>query len=154
MYCLLFARCVAAGLYPLFHEHIFQVLAVWNPVYKQSTLCVTFPFPWDCQVLVWHHCHHVLSSSSTRQSRPLPFFPRTCTFSMVMTIACCPCHVVRVTSTLALGKVAKNCQAVAAGAFMLFGYALWVFFKTRVLSFFLTVLLSCPRVVCSMFPVL
>ena len=30
--------------------------------------------------------------SWTRQSRPLPFFPRGCTFSMVKTIACCPCH--------------------------------------------------------------
>ena len=94
--CLLFARCVAAGLQPLFHEHIFQG-SRWleSSFYKQSTLCVSFPFPWDCQVLVWHHCHHVLSSSSTRQSRHLPFFPHSCTFSMVMTIACCPCHVVR-----------------------------------------------------------
>ena len=30
---------------------------------NQSTLRVTFPFPWDYQVLVWHHCHHVFTSS-------------------------------------------------------------------------------------------
>ena len=29
-----------------------------------------FPLPWGSQVLVWHHCHHVLARSSTRQSRP------------------------------------------------------------------------------------
>ena len=31
----------------------------------------------------------------------------------------------------------ENCQAVAAGAFMLLGYALWFSFKTRVLSLFI-----------------
>ena len=93
--------------YPFFHKHIVQGLTGWNPLYKQSTFCVTFPFLWGYQVLVWHHCHHVLASSWTRQSRPLPFFPRGCTFSMVRTIACCPCHSVRVTSTLAVGEVAR-----------------------------------------------
>ena len=56
---------------------------------------------------MWHHCHQVFTSCSARQSRPLPFFPRGCTFSMVTTIACCPCHLVRVTCTLAVGRVAK-----------------------------------------------
>ena len=57
----------------------------------------------------------------------------------------CMLSVLRVTSTLTLGKVAENCQAVAAGVFTLLGYALWVFFKTRVLSFFicLVVLRTC-----------
>ena len=35
----------------------------------------------------------------------LPFFPPGCTFSVATTIACCPCHLVRVTSTLAAGRV-------------------------------------------------
>ena len=59
------------------------------------------------QVLVWNHCHHVFTSCSARQSRPLLFFPRGCIFSMVKTIACCPCHFVRVSLTLAVGKVTK-----------------------------------------------
>ena len=58
-------------------------------------------------MLVWHHCHHVLASSQTRQSRPLLFFPRGCIFSMVKTSVCCLRHLVRVTFTLAVGKVAK-----------------------------------------------
>ena len=58
-------------------------------------------------MLVWHHCHHVFTSCSARQSRPLPFFPHGCTFSMVTTIACCPCRSVRVTSTLTVGRVAQ-----------------------------------------------
>ena len=41
----------------------FQSLAGWNPIHVQSALCDTFPFPWSYQVLVWHHCHHVLASS-------------------------------------------------------------------------------------------
>ena len=35
------------------------------------------------------------------------FFPPGCTFSVATTIACCPCHLVRVTSTFAVGRVAK-----------------------------------------------
>ena len=66
-----------------------------------------FPLPWCSQVLVWHHCHHVLASSETRQSRPLLFSPRGCNFSMAKTLACYPCHKVRVTFTIAVGKVAK-----------------------------------------------
>ena len=34
-------------------------------------------------------------------------FPPGCTFSVATTIACCPCHLVRVTSTLAVDRVAK-----------------------------------------------
>ena len=49
---------------------------------------------------MWHHCRQVFTSCSASLSRPLPFFPRGCTISMATTIACCPCHLVRVTSTL------------------------------------------------------
>ena len=44
----------------------------------------------------------------------------------------------------------ENCQAVAAGASMLLGYALW--FSSKRGPPYFSVLLSCPRVVCSMFP--
>ena len=53
---------------------------------------------------------YVLASSYTRQSRPLPFFPSGCTLSKAKTIACCPCHLVRVTSTLVVGKVAETAK--------------------------------------------
>ena len=112
------------GASPLVHIHssmntFFKASLVGIQFYHQSTLCVTFLVPWDNQVLVWHHCHHVFTSCSARQSRPLPFFPPGCTFSMVKKIACCPCHLVRVTSTLVCWQSGENCQAVAAGAFML-----------------------------------
>ena len=58
---------------------------------------------------LWHHCHQVFTGCSASQLRPLPFFPPGCTFSVATTIACCPCHLVRVTSTLAVGKVAEFC---------------------------------------------
>ena len=103
----------------------FQGLTDWDLLYKLLILSVAFPFLWGYQVLVWHHCHQVIKSCSARQSRPMPFFPRGCTFSMVTTIACCPCHFGRVTSTLAVGRVAKFFQAMAAEALMLFNYALW-----------------------------
>ena len=63
VYCLLPLRRFAADLYPLSHKHVFQGLAGWNPISTLSTLCDTFPLPWGSQVLVWHHCHHVLAQS-------------------------------------------------------------------------------------------
>ena len=42
--------------------------------------------------------HKVLSETATT----LAVFPRECTCSMVTTKACCPCHLVRVISTLAV----------------------------------------------------
>ena len=125
-------------------KRFFQGLTDWD-LFFFLIFCVTLPFLWRYQVLVWHHCHQVITNSSTRQSRPLPFFPRGCTLSKAKTIACCPCHLVRVTSTSAVGKVAKKFQAVAAGAFMLLGYALWFSSKGEC-SLFCSVLLSCPRV--------
>ena len=38
VYCLLPPRRIATDLHPLFHKHVFQGLAGWNPVYIQSTL--------------------------------------------------------------------------------------------------------------------
>ena len=70
----------------------------------QKKLYVAFPFLRSYQVLVWHHCHQVFTSCSARQTRPLPFFPRGCAFSMVTTIACCSMPFR--TSTLAVGRVA------------------------------------------------
>ena len=59
------------------------------------------------QVLVWHHCRQVFPSCSATQLRPLLFFLPGCTFLVATSIACCLCHLVRVTSTFAVGKVAK-----------------------------------------------
>ena len=44
VYCPLPLRRVAADLYPLFHKPFFQGLTDWDLLYKQFTLCVTFPF--------------------------------------------------------------------------------------------------------------
>ena len=49
----------------------------------------------------------MLSSAAASQSRPCRFFPPGCTFLVATTIACCLCHLVRVTSTLAVGIVVK-----------------------------------------------
>ena len=59
------------------------------------------------QVLVWHRCCVVFTSCSASQSRPLPCFPPGFSFSEATTFACCPCHLVSVTSTIAVGRVAK-----------------------------------------------
>ena len=50
----------------------------------------------------------MFSQAPGRDSHDLcRFFPPRCTFSMVRTIACSLCHLVRVTFTIAVGKVAK-----------------------------------------------
>ena len=74
-------------------------------------------------------------------------------FSVATTFACCPCHLVRVTSTIAVGRVVGDlCQAIAAEACTLFNYALWFSAKCG-WSLFCPVLLSCQRVSCSTIPV-
>ena len=52
----------------------FQGLTDWDLLYKQMILCVAFPFLWSYQVLVWHHCHQVITSFSARQSRLFAVF--------------------------------------------------------------------------------
>ena len=85
----------------------FEVSSIGIYFYERfEPLCV--PTFHSCyQVLVWHHCRQFFTSCSASQSRPLPFFPPGCTLWVATTIACCPCHLVRVTSTIAVGKVAK-----------------------------------------------
>ena len=115
-------------------------------------LYVAFPFLWSYQVLVWHHCHQVITRCSARQSRPLPCFPCGCTFSMVTTVACCPCRLVRVTSTLAVGRVAQIAKRWLPKLFMLLDYTLW-FSPKGECSPFCSVLMSCQRDTCSTNPV-
>ena len=59
--------CTSEELPPIdIHSSInlfFHGLTDWDLLYKQLTLCVTFPFLWSYQVLVWHHCHQVFTSS-------------------------------------------------------------------------------------------
>ena len=74
---------------------------------------------------MWHHCRQVFTSCSASQSRPLPFFPPGRTFLVATTIACCPCHSVRVISTFAVWQSGEICEVIAAAAFTLFNYALW-----------------------------
>ena len=86
-----------------------------NAFFKASSIGIHFTnmlilvvaFPFSGAIKCWHHCRQVFTSCSASQSRPLPFFPPGCTFSVATTVACCPCHLVRVTSTFAVGKVAQ-----------------------------------------------
>ena len=149
--CFLPLRRVADDIYPLFHKHVFQGLAGWNPEFTYDRPSETFFLFPGAQVLVWHQYHHVLASSWTRQSRPLPFFPSwmylldgddNCMFSVPFS-----------TSDLhySCWQSGENCQVVSAGAFTLLCYACWFSSKGGCSPYF-SVLLSCPRVVCSMFP--
>ena len=52
-YSVLFFRWVADDVYPFFQACFFQGIASWNPIYVNL---------WGSQVLVWHHCRHVLAS--------------------------------------------------------------------------------------------
>ena len=117
-----------------------------------NAICGAFLLIWVSKVLVWHHCRHVLASSWTRQSRPLLFFPSW--LYLLDGEDNCMLSVPFSTSDLHFScwQSGENCQAVAAGAFTLLGYAFWFSLRGGC-SPFLSVLLSCPRAVCSMFPV-
>ena len=52
-------------------------------------------------------------------------FPLGCTFRVATSIACCPCHLVRVTLRISCWQGGDICQAIATSAFALFIYALW-----------------------------
>ena len=143
MYCLLFARCVAAGLYPLFHEHIFQVLAVWNPVFTNNRPSVSL-FLFLGTVKCW--CGTIAPCSVKLFDETVKTFAFFSSYMYLLDgddncMLSVPCS----TSdfTLVLGKVAKNCQAVAAGAFTLLGYALW-FSSKRGSSLFFNCLVVLP----------
>ena len=152
VYCLLPLRRVAADLYPLFHKHVFQDLTDWDLLYKQLILCVTFSFSLE------------LSSAGVA---PLPPSFHKLLNETVTTFAVFPSWMYLLdgddncmlsvpfnTSGLYFScwQSGENCQAVAAGAFMLLGYTLWFSSKGEC-SPYCSVLLSCPRVVCSMIPV-
>ena len=98
-------------------------------------------------MLVWHHRRQVFTSCSALQSRPLPFFfPPGCTFSVATTIACCPCHLVRVTSTSAVGKV-RHLPGDSYCSFYVVHLRTVVFFQIRMISGFavLAIVLPAPR---------
>ena len=91
VYCLLPLRRVARRhLSSLPQTRFFQCLSGWDPVYIQSTLSDSFPFPWGSQVLVWQPLPPCFHQAAQRDSHDLcRFFPRGCIFSMVKTIVCC-----------------------------------------------------------------
>ena len=85
----------------------FQCLAGGDPVYIQSTLWDNFSFSlWlsSAGVAPLPPCSHKLLDETVKT---FTVFPRGCIFSMVKTIVCCLCHLVRVTFTIAVGKVTK-----------------------------------------------
>ena len=139
----------AADIYPLFHEHFFKASLVGIQFTNNRPSVSLFLFPGALKFWCGTIATMFLASSWTRQSRPLLFFPSwlyildgedNCMLSVPLS-----------TSDLHFScwQRGENCQAVAAGAFMLLGYALWFSSKGGCSPF----LSSCPRVVCSMFPV-
>ena len=107
---------------------------------------ILFPLPWCSQVLVWHHCHHVLASSETRQSRPLLFFfffpswmhllDGEDNFMLSVPLSTSDLH-------YSCWQSGENCQVVSAGAFTLLCHAFWFSLKGLLLSLFLLFVLSC-----------
>ena len=100
-------------------------------------------------VLVWHHCRQVFPSCSATQSRPLPFFPPGCTFWVATSIACCLSHLVRGTSTLAVGKVG-HLPGDSYCSFYVVHLRTVVFLQIRMISFqsgfcCLTIVFPAPR---------
>ena len=89
-------------------SHIFQVWPVEIQfIFNRSSELFFFLFPWGSQML-GGTIATMLSQAPRRDSKDFCcFFPRGCTFSMAKTIACCPCHFVRVTLTSAIGKEVK-----------------------------------------------
>ena len=113
-----------------------------SPVGIHSTcshaLWGAFPLIWVPKVLEWHHCHHVIASSWTRQSRPLLFFSRVNNFSIVTTNACCRFRCARVDFTTAYGKVAKSARYCPLGFHVVLPRVLGI--NEGLLSFFFVLL--------------
>ena len=85
-------RRMVADFYPLFRKRIFQGLTDWDLLYKQWILCVNVLFLWSYQVLgvaPWPPSYHKLLNETVTT---FAVFPHGCTFSMVRTMTCCPCH--------------------------------------------------------------
>ena len=100
---------------------------------------------WVSQVLVWHHCHHVLANTF--------FFPRVSNFSIVTTNACCRFRYARAAFTTADGKVAESVRCCPPGILRCFAACLtvsWTFYSPS-----LSLSCSClvHAFVCSIFPV-
>ena len=151
IYCLLPLRRVAADFYPLSHKHVFQGLAGWYLVYMLSAPCDTFS-------------SMGLSSAGLA---PLSPYSRKILNETVKTFAVflswmhlldgednCMLYVPFCSSDphISYWQSSDICQVVATGAFTLLGSNFWFALKGGCSPYF-SVLLSCQRVVCSMFPV-
>ena len=114
----------------------FETLFPFSGTQKKKCLCLTIAT--------------MFSKASRRDSQDLCccFFPRGCTFSMVKTIASCPFHQARATFTTAVGKVAKSARWCPPGL-----SRCWATHPGFSLKGCSSLLLSGPRVVCSMSPV-
>ena len=136
------SRCRHISILPQTHFKVSPVGIQFTYNRPSETL---FPLPWCSQVLVWHHCHYVLASSETRQSRPLLFFSSW--MHLLDGEDNCMLSVPLSTSDLhySCWQSGENCQVVSVGAFTLLCHAFWFFLKSCSSPCYL---LSCPRVVC------
>ena len=97
-------------------------------------LCVGYPLPHV--IKCW--CGTIAASFSQvaqRQSRPFLFFPPGCTFLVATSVACFPCHLVRVTSTFVVGKVAKFVRRQKLQLLYVVQLRTVVFSRKRMVSF-------------------
>ena len=152
VYCLLLLERVAVEFCPLSHKHVFQGLAGWYLVYMLTSPVTLFLFPgalksW-CGTIVT-----MFSKDLKRDSQDL------CCFSSWMHLLGgednCMLSVPFCTSDphISYWQGGDICKVVATEAFTLYGCNFfWCRFKRWLLSLF-SVLMSCQRVVCSMFPV-
>ena len=106
-----------------------------------TVICVMVHKGLDCAVpfwrsvtdehhlLVWHYYHPVFTSCSAWQSRPLPFFPPGCTFSVLsVPSSTCALHI-------RCWRGGDICQAIAAESFTFVQLRTVIFRQMRMISF-------------------
>ena len=146
-------RSVAAGRNPLFHRHVFSMSRRWgSSLHTIDPLGQFFLFP--VALKCW--CGTIatmFSQAPRRDSQDLYCFPSW--LYLLDGEDNCMLSVPFSTSDLhySCWQSDENCQVLSAGAFTLLCYAFWFSLKFGCSPCF-SVLLSCPRVVCSMFPVI
>ena len=81
------------------------------------------------------HCRQVFTGCSASQLRLLPFFSPGFTFLVATTIACCRCHLVRVTSRKCCWQSGEICQAIADAGVYVVQLRTLIFPQMRMISF-------------------
>ena len=108
VYCLLPSEVSPEAYILSSTRHVFSMSRQWrSSLHTIDPLGQFFLFPVALKCWCGTIATMFSQAPRTRHSRPWLFFPRGCIFSTVKTIVCCLCHLLRVTFTKAVGKVAK-----------------------------------------------